>query len=106
MRIAKGFKGRYFSLRAMTVTSAQAKLKAQITAFSRFFVFKNNKEDEDSKEFDSPSPQELLLLIPAKKSKPYLRVIFRQKSSLFHPFSITLLTLFIFKNKTLPKESQ
>jgi len=97
MKVAKGFKGRYFSLAAITATSSQTTLHARITAFRQFFIFKSPKEAEDEETQDPPE-----LLETELQTKPCYRS--RGKNPLHAPEQSDKVLLecnCIFKLKTL-----
>ena len=68
MKLAKGFKGNYFSLAAITATSSQTTLHAQFSAYYEFFRFNNPQEETEEAE-DQPE-----LLETELQTKPCYRL--------------------------------
>lgn len=96
--MAKGFRGKYFSLAAITATTSQTTLHARFTAFCDHFAVRPSltKEEEESPDDPPELLEELLQAEPCYrqwgKKALHCNCIFRRS---------TFLTLFISKLKKL-----
>jgi len=60
--MAKGFRGKYFSLAAITATTSQTTLHARFTAFHDHFAYRHTETEEEESPDDPPELLEAITL--------------------------------------------